>query len=265
MQRAQYGYGDDRCKAFQALGVNLAIDIGNTRAKFGVFKDGALLYQETRKAADPEYLLELATNQKARNVILSNVAGSVEEAVRSTLKQRFFYLELDAHTPLPIHNLYETPETLGKDRLAAVAGAYGLFPGENCLVVDAGTCITYDVLRADGSYLGGNIAPGLAMRLRAMHTFTARLPLVAPGPMEEGWVGRSTETALRYGAQAGVVLEAEGFIRHFRAVFGSLKVLFTGGDADFFAKNMKSEIFVNHNLVLQGLDQILNYNVKRLE
>lgn len=245
--------------------MNIAADIGNTRVKFGVFKEGALLYQETREKGGEEYLLEIATNHKAKNIILSSVAGSVGEALQRELSKRFFYLELDAHTPLPIRNLYETPETLGKDRLAAVAGAFGLFPGANCLVVDAGTCITYDLLRADGAYLGGNISPGINMRLQAMHAFTARLPLVGMGPMDAGWVGKSTETALRYGAQAGGVAEAEGFIRHFRAAFGTIKVLFTGGDADFFAKNMKSEIFVNHNLVLLGLDQILNYNVKRLE
>ena len=244
--------------------VNLTVDIGNTRTKFGVFKDGDLMYQETRENGGLEYLSEIATNHNAKNIILSSVADWPGMSVRKALEERFFYLELDATTPLPIQNLYETPETLGKDRLAAVVGASALFPDENCLVVDAGTCITYDLLRADGVYMGGNISPGIAMRLRAMHTFTARLPLAPPGPIES-WVGASTETALRNGAQLGALLEAEGYIDYFRTYFGTLKALFTGGDADFFVKNMKSEIFVNHNLVLQGLNQILNYNVERLE
>ncbi|MCO6475756.1 MAG: type III pantothenate kinase [Phaeodactylibacter sp.] len=244
--------------------MNLVIDIGNTLAKAGVFKNGALQYRESRKNWEIDDLMALATNHGVQNVILSTVAGAVTDSFREALASRFFFIELNAATPLPIENRYRTPETLGKDRLAAVAGAYALFPGQACLVADAGTCITYDLLSSEGAYLGGNIAPGIAMRLKAMHAFTARLPLVEAGAFEE-WVGDSTETALRNGAQVGALLEAEGYIRYCRSRFGALRAIFTGGDADFFAKNLKSEIFVNHNLVLIGLDQILNYNVKRLE
>ncbi|MCB0577681.1 MAG: type III pantothenate kinase [Phaeodactylibacter sp.] len=244
--------------------MNLAIDIGNTRLKAGVFSDGVLQYRKTWETWKIDDLVALATNHNVKNIILSTVVGAVAEPLRAHFSSRFFFMELDATTPLPVKNKYRTPETLGKDRLAAVAGAFALFPGEACLVADAGTCITYDLLSAGGAYLGGNISPGIAMRLRAMHEFTARLPLVAPGPLEN-WVGDSTETALRNGGQVGALLEAEGYIRYCRSRFGALRAIFTGGDADFFVKNLKSEIFVNHNLVLIGLDQILNYNVKRLE
>ncbi|MCB9294938.1 MAG: type III pantothenate kinase [Lewinellaceae bacterium] len=244
--------------------MNLAIDIGNTRLKAGVFSDGVLQYRKTWETWKIDDLVALATNHNVKNIILSTVAGAVAEPLRAHFPSRFFFMELDATTPLPVKNQYRTPETLGKDRLAAVAGAFALFPGEACLVADAGTCITYDLLSAGGVYLGGNISPGIAMRLRAMHEFTARLPLVAAGPLEN-WVGDSTETALRNGGQVGALLEAEGYIRYCRSRFGALRAIFTGGDADFFVKNLKSEIFVNHNLVLIGLDQILNYNVKRLE
>lgn len=244
--------------------MNLVIDIGNTRTKAGLFRNGKLEYREARENREIGDLLALATNHKAENVILSTVADAVATPLREALASRFFFMELSAATPLPIKNLYRTPETLGKDRLAAVVGAYALYPGQACLVVDAGTCITYDLLSSGGDYLGGNISPGIAMRLKAMHTFTARLPLVAPGPLEE-WIGDSTEAALRNGGQLGALLEAEGYLRYCRSRFGAIHGIFTGGDADFFAKNLKSEIFVNHNLVLIGLDQILNYNVKRLE
>ena len=244
--------------------MNLVIDIGNTRVKAGVFRNGELQYRETRENWGIDDLLALATNHNVENVILSTVAAAVAVQLGKVLASHFFFLELNAATPLPIANHYRTPDTLGKDRLAAVVGAYSLFPGQACLVVDAGTCITYDLLSSEGAYLGGNIAPGIAMRLKAMHAFTARLPLVEQGPMGN-WVGDSTETALRNGGQLGALLEAEGYLSYCRSRFGALRAIFTGGDADFFVKNLKSEIFVNHNLVLIGLDQILNYNVKRLE
>ncbi|MCB0558635.1 MAG: type III pantothenate kinase [Lewinellaceae bacterium] len=244
--------------------MNLVIDIGNTRAKVGVFRNGALQHREILENWKIDDFIALATNHTVQNVILSTVAAAVADSLREVLASRFFFMELNAATPLPIENHYRTPDTLGKDRLAAVVGAYALFPGQSCLVVDAGTCITYDLLSSEGAYLGGNIAPGMAMRLKAMHTFTARLPLVEQGPLEN-WVGDSTESALRNGGQLGALLEAEGYLAYCRSRFGPLQAIFTGGDADFFVKNLKSEIFVNHNLVLIGLDQILNYNVKRLE
>ncbi len=153
---------------------------------------------------------------------------------------------------------------MGKDRLAAVAGAYARFPGQTCLVVDAGTCITYDWLNAEAAYLGGNIAPGIRMRLQAMHAFTDRLPAVEMRT-EPNQIGQSTAAALRNGAQWGAVLEIDGYRAWSEAQFGPTKLVLTGGDADFLANKLKSEIFVNHHLVLIGLNQILEYNVKRLE
>lgn len=243
--------------------MNLAIDIGNTRTKAAVFEDGTLVhYEEWPNGSAPDFF-EYATNQAVQNIIFSNVASSVHPKVEEQLRHHFCFFELHPTTPIPINNQYETPETLGKDRLAAVVGAYALFPGENCLVVDAGTCITYDWLTAGGVYLGGNIAPGLSMRLQAMHQFTARLPKVEIGE-EAPAIGRSTKMALRSGAQRGVCLEIEGYQQWSLAEFGSIRTLLTGGDAVFLANKLKSGIFVNHQLVLLGLNKILEYNVKRL-
>jgi len=176
------------------------------------------------------------------------------------MKDDFFCLLLSETTPLPFQNLYRTPQTLGKDRLAVVAGSQALFPGQTCLVVDAGTCITYEILTAEGAYTGGNIAPGLRMRLQAMHTFTAKLPLTEPGETEIR-IGYDTRSALMNGAQEGILFEIEGYANYCREQFGAVQVLLTGGDADFLSKKLKSEIFVDQNLVLRGLDQILSYNV----
>lgn len=239
--------------------MNLCIDIGNTRTKLGIFKNDALLQNEVWTNFDLENLKAFLYNHPIKNIILSSVKA-VDKKIEAYLTQHYFYLQLTAQTPLPFINKYETPETLGKDRLAAIAGAYHLYPGEHCLVIDAGTCITYDFLNADKEYLGGNISPGLEMRLKAMHTFTAKLPKVAQ-KTQNGFIGRSTETAIRHGAQLGLMLEIKGFMALFKENFGPLNVLLTGGDKDFFANQMKTKIFANQNLVLVGLNQILNYNV----
>lgn len=195
------------------------------------------------------------------------ILSSVKDLPRPLIRQfstYSLYIELDADTPLPIKNNYRTPKTLGRDRLAAVTGAFALFPGQNSLVIDAGTCITYDLLTKEGIFAGGNISPGLKMRFQAMHSFTAKLPMVAKGTIRS-IIGTSTKSALRVGAQWGAILEMQGFIDLFSDQFGSINVLLTGGDANFFAKKLKSQIFVNQNLVLTGLNKILSHNVQLLE
>lgn len=244
--------------------MNLTIDIGNTRTKIGVFEGSRLKEKIVWQEWQPEELFSLATNHKVKNVILSSVAKDLSGEIARIFKQEIYYLELSAETPLPIENRYHTPQTLGKDRVAAVVGAFALYPGAHALVVDAGTCITYDLLTADGAYEGGNIAPGLKMRLEAMHSMTRRLPL-APADLPEDPVGKSTQTALQNGALRGALLEFEGSCELFETDFGQLKVILTGGDADFFAKKSKREIFVNPDLVLVGLNKILNHNVECLE
>lgn len=242
---------------------NLAIDIGNTRAKLGLFQGENLV----DKVVWPEWGIKdfstYTTNHTVESVILSSTAGNKAEELDDFLRSRFRYLKLDHLTPLPILNTYKTPETLGKDRLAAVVGAQALFPEKTCLVIDAGTCITLDVLESGTTFLGGNISPGLDMRLNAMHTFTAALPRVEKGPFG-GWIGDRTETALRNGAQWGALLEIEGMISLAREHFGEIIVILTGGDADFLANQLKSEIFAASDLVLQGLNKILIHNVKHL-
>lgn len=244
--------------------MNLAIDIGNTRTKAAVFQGGELVRKEVWETLGMEALKLLAYNQNVEKIILSSVSRMPEE-VEGFLKQNFFYLELTAQTPLPIAIRYKTPHTLGKDRIAAAVGAFHLFPGENCLVIDAGTCITMDVLSAAGEFLGGNISPGVEMRLKAMHHFTARLPLVLQGHELAPRLGDSTENAVRNGGELGALLEMEGFIGWCRKEFRPLRVILTGGDTDFFAKNTKTKIFAHQNLVLLGLNKILQHNAELSE
>lgn len=239
---------------------NLAIDIGNTRAKLGWFEDSRLLDYRTLQKWEADEIIQLATNQAVENVILSNVGDRLSERLEEYLATNFNFIELNENIALPITNKYQTPQTLGKDRLAAIVGAFQLYPKTNCLVVDAGTCITFDVLTAEGAYLGGNISPGINMRLEAMHHYTARLPKVEKKEISN-WIGTTTEEALINGGLMGTFMELEGFICLCQEKLGEINVILTGGDAIFLAKTLKNKIFVNQNLVLIGLNKILEHNV----
>jgi type III pantothenate kinase len=238
--------------------MNLVIDIGNTRSKMAVFEGTTLLERWTWEKWSVEDLLGVLTNHRIQNLLLCSVGSDRATELRPHLPVDLNFWELNAQTPLPFVNAYETPETLGKDRLAAVAGAWALSPGQNCLVVDAGTCVTYEVVRADGTYLGGNIAPGLKMRLRAMHEFTARLPLVEAEPLGN-WIGASTRTAMLNGATLGLVHEVKGHWEAMQNNFGPTKVFLSGGDASAIARESVENWTVEPNLVLIGLNHILNH------
>ncbi|MBC7776327.1 MAG: type III pantothenate kinase, partial [Phycisphaerae bacterium] len=212
--------------------MNLALDIGNTRRKIGRFTGSRLLESKVVTDWSTGDFLDYCNQAGVRSIMLSSVAAP-DESLHKTLAQYFDLLELTHETPLPFENQYSTPNTLGKDRLAAVAGAQALFPRQHCLVVDCGTCIKYDVLTETGEYLGGNIAPGAQMRTRAMHEFTARLPEVAM-QMPADFIGHSTETALQNGAFLGAALEIGNFVGLFQKRFSPLNVILTGGDAAFF-------------------------------
>ena len=243
--------------------MNLTIDIGNTRTKFGFFQENELVEKivvEKWRLAD---LKKIVNNQNIENIICSTVKTENKQ-METYLKQHWYFLNLNAATPLPIQNLYGTPKTLGKDRLAAVVGANALFPKQHCLVIDAGTCTTYDLIDAEGNYLGGNITPGLDMRFKAMQHFTAKLPLVhKPNDVKNG-IGKNTIDALQVGGGLGNVLEMTAWIQFFQDKFKGINTTLTGGDAEYFANRLKTKIFVNSNLVLIGLNKILNHNVELL-
>lgn len=240
--------------------MDIALDIGNTRVKAGLFDGNRLVEQANWTEWTLEELISYGNQAGADCVILSSVAAYDPATYRRLAETFAAAVELTHETPLPFRNTYRTPETLGKDRLAAVAGAQALFPGENCLVVDCGTCIKYDLLTADGVYRGGNIAPGAVMRIQAMHVFTARLPEV-PMQMPEDFCGISTETALQNGALRGAVHEIEGFARQFEQRARPLRVVLTGGDAAFFQPHLDlTNVSLEPNLTLSGLNHILQFN-----
>ena len=172
------------------------------------------------------------------------------------------FIHLDHNTPIPIKNEYGAPESLGKDRLAAAVGAGKMFPGKNVLFFDMGTCITMNFIDSSGSFIGGNISPGIRMRLKAMHTFTDRLPMV-PLEIPDEVIGKDTVKAMQNGGIKGAFREMESFIDEIRTDFGEIVIILTGGDANLFESYTKNKIFVAPYLVLQGLNEILKYNVNK--
>ena len=239
--------------------MNLIIDIGNTVAKLAVFDDDNLLEVFYDSNQTLESLPAVCGKYPLSRAVVATVI-ELNETVENRLKSLPVpLLQLDSTTPLPIKNLYETPQTLGYDRIAAVVGAYQNFPGRDILVIDAGTCITYEFIDSLGRYHGGNISPGVQMRFKALHQFTSKLPLIsAEGRMTQ--LGKNTETAIRMGVLQGVEYEMLGYIETMRHKYPELLVFLTGGDEFSFDTNLKSIIFADRFLVLKGLNRILNYN-----
>lgn len=241
--------------------MNIIIDIGNSFTKVALFQDGALQKVKQIENLDQFVLKDFCSGHpNIEKAILSSVKH-VDSDLLPYLTENFsFFIHLTRRTQLPVTNLYATPETLGNDRIAAVVGASNIFPEKNVLVVDAGTALTFDLITHDKQYLGGNISPGLKMRFKSLHHFTGSLPLCSEKD-EFGLVSDSTESAIVSGVQLGMILEIDGYIDQLKKRYKELQVVLTGGDSIFFDKKLKSSIFVNQNLVLIGLNNILEFNV----
>ncbi|WP_162054031.1 type III pantothenate kinase [Pontibacter pamirensis] len=237
---------------------SVAIDIGNTGTKYGIFEGDALVEQGYFQ--EQEQLPEKLQSQQFNHAIVASVAANAQD-IQQRLSVTGKFLELTAQTALPVSNLYKTPHTLGADRIAGAVGAHYFFPGRNCLVFDAGTCITHDFIDSGGNYHGGGISLGLTMKFKALHTFTGRLPLVQR--VEKGFplTGQSTEESILSGVLTGTVAELNGFIQAYTEKAADLVVILCGGDAGFFESKLKGRIFVIPELVLIGLHRILTHNV----
>lgn len=239
--------------------VSLCFDIGNTLTKLSVFKRNEIVNFRIINTNDLTIINQVIDEFQVEAAIISSVS-EVPEGLIAVLQRRMsFFQVLTAQTILPIENCYETRDTLGKDRLAAVVGANFMFPGTDLLVIDAGTAITYDLVTRNGQYIGGNISPGIQMRYKALNHFTSRLPLLE-ATQESYDFGRNTTDAIRAGVQNGIIFEVDGTINYFKEQYPDLKVLFTGGDAKFFDNKLKNVIFVVSNLVMVGLNRILSFN-----
>jgi type III pantothenate kinase len=240
--------------------MNLVIDIGNTQIKVAVFQQTILIFKDQFHLDEViSRVLSITEQYAIKRAIISHVTN-LDRAVILELEKLVNLIELNHQTKLPFSNKYLTPKTLGVDRLALVAGAKGQFPDKNVLIIDAGSCITFDFINQDGTYFGGDISPGIGIRYKAVNHYTANLPLLDRTDVLPE-LGDSTQNAIHRGILNGVIQEIEGVISQYKRKYQKLTVVLTGGDTIFLAKNLKSSIFAIPNFLLEGLNSILIHNI----
>lgn len=240
--------------------MNLIIDVGNSSAKLAVFKQGKLI---SKKRIPLENIMNGINDIKKEfksieKAIISSV-GNLKKREITCIENYFKVFVLDASTKIPFQNHYKSPKTLGVDRIALVSASVKKYKELNVLIIDAGTCITYDFINSENNYLGGAISPGIRVRYQSLNNLTANLPLLKT-KMPYSFIGNSTIESIHSGIINGILNEIEGTINYYDKKYKDLTVILTGGDADFLSKRLKSSIFANSNFLLEGLNYILEFN-----
>ena len=240
----------------------LVVDVGNSRIKVAVFEGNTLLEVFVFSKIELELTMKniLIKFEKVSDLLVSSVGDVGKQsflAYNNAVKIHF----LTNEDHFPFQNAYKTPRTLGIDRMVLAAGATLQFPKMNRLVIDAGTCVTYDFIDENDTYRGGAISPGLQLRYEALHNYTAKLPLLtAQSP--EGLIGTSTAGSIHCGVVNGFVYEMDGFITAYKAKYSNFIIILTGGDTEFLAKRLKNTIFANSNFLLESLNQTFQHKIK---
>jgi len=242
--------------------MNLIIDIGNTRIKIAVFNSYELIYNEViTKKEFVNSTLNLVEKFNCKNAIISSV-GNLKKNEKDQIKAKINVIELNAATKIPFINNYGTPKTLGVDRIALVAAAVLKYKNKNVLIIDAGTCITFDFVTKDKKYLGGAISPGIEMRYKSLNVFTKNLPLLNAKEGSIDLIGKTTETSIHSGVINGVISEIDSVIDKYRKKNKDLTIVLTGGNVNFLSNKLKNGIFANPIFLLEGLNSILTYNLQ---
>ena len=240
----------------------LTIDVGNTNIKVAVFKQVNLIekfiFQKNELKNNFENILKKYPN--CTKAVLSSV-GKLDETEILWLKSCLNLHEINHNSVFPFKNLYKTPKTLGIDRMVLATGAVLLYPNQNVLIIDSGTCVTYDFVNSKNEYLGGAISPGLRLRYESLHNFTAKLPLLAKRN-PENFIGNTTEEAIHSGVVNGLCNEIEGFVSEYSVKNEQFTIILTGGDANFLANRLKSVIFADENFLLKSLQQLYTYSLQ---
>jgi len=240
--------------------MKLVLDFGNTLQKAAIFDGDEMVFLQEYKSLTLLELSALINKFPIEKAILSSVINH-DEKIKSLLRSSFSLVELNENTKVPLINKYKTIATLGKDRLAAIVAAQNIYPDNNILVVNAGTCITYDFINDNKEYYGGAISPGVQMRFKALNNFTDKLPLVK-GRKEVELIGKTTEKSILSGVINGTYCEIKAMIEEYETKYKDLKIILSGGDRIYFDKRFNNSIFAISNIVLIGLNLILDFNAK---
>jgi len=240
----------------------LAVDVGNTRIKAAVFEGSTLLesfvFDKTALEKSIQNILKKYKN--TAHLVIASVSD-VEKQVFNSFKDSINIHFVSHEDAFPFVNCYETPQTLGVDRMVLASGATLQFPQQNRLVIDAGTCVTYDFIDENNNYLGGAISPGLRLRYEALHNYTAKLPLLTLENPKQ-FTAKSTSESIHSGVVNGLVYEIDGFINQYKEQYSNFIIILTGGDTDFLAKRLKNTIFANSNFLLESLNQTFQFKIK---
>ncbi|MBE2245883.1 MAG: type III pantothenate kinase [Candidatus Competibacteraceae bacterium] len=240
----------------------LIVDQGNTVIKWTSVMPPEFEIQKVHFAPSlQDFLSQISFYSGSKALICSVANDTMYNALKEGIERHnIACTTFSAHIPHPLINGYETPNTLGPDRLADAIGAWHLFPCQNSLVIDFGSCNNYELVLSSGTYMGGGISPGLQMRLKALHDYTGKLPTLNPEDFSGIHPGLNTKDCILSATLGGILAEAESIIHHYDALFGPLNIIFTGGNAPFFGKYLKIKNFAHPDLVLTGLAQTLKYH-----
>ena len=241
--------------------MNLVIDVGNSLLKIALFHKSHLVVKYDFSKSDKIDIDKIFKNYSIINSIVSNVS-QISPDILTYLEKQTNLVLLNNKLKFPFKNLYKTKETLGQDRLALISASCFDFPNENVLVIDAGSCITFDFKNDKNEYLGGSISPGISMRIKSLNSFTTNLPLVTLDNYNE-LIGNDTKSSIKSGIVNGVISEIEGVIDRYEHMFENIKIVLTGGDAKFLLKRIKNTIFADQNFLLKGLNNLLQVNNKK--
>ncbi|MCS6979368.1 MAG: type III pantothenate kinase [Flavobacteriales bacterium] len=241
--------------------MKLAVDIGNSYVKWAILRGTDILsIDEFEPASLPVKIRHLDPTAGTTGIIAT--VKALHPNIVAALKEKGHFIFLDSKTPIPIANKYQTPETLGADRIAAAVGGNMEFRGVDLLIVDCGTCLKFDFVNRQNEFLGGGISPGLKMRFAALNNYTDKLPLIhiRPDQKEFMLIGDNTENSITSGVVNGIVAEIDGIINRYKETHPHLRVILTGGDAPFLNGRIKNPVFLRQNLVIRGLAEILNFH-----
>ncbi|MFY7938240.1 MAG: type III pantothenate kinase [Flavobacterium sp.] len=240
----------------------LTIDVGNTNVKVAVFKQiniiDKFVFQKNNFQNNFQIIFEKYPNHT--KAVLASVS-MLDKKDNVWLKNKIEVIEINADSNFPFKNKYITPNTLGIDRRVLASGAVLQYPNQNVLIIDVGTCVTYDFITNKNEYLGGAISPGLRLRYQALNDYTAKLPLLENNS-PDNFIGNSTDESIHSGVVNGLCFEIEGFISEFSVKNEQFTIILTGGDAIFLANRLKSTIFADENFLLKSLQQLYTYNLQ---